>query len=324
VDEALQSLVTLSVELQLPMTLDELLQRALTRVGQLVDTKRASIRLFDAARAHLFLGARLGEPVHQTPYEQQPGQGLLGWVAQHGRPIRTGNAEADPRYMARPGMKEPLVSFLGMPIIYQGHTIGVISAVHGDKDRFTERHESLLRIVAGLCASHLEVARLARIARLDPLTGALNHDTLETVFPDIAADEPLRQVSVLLVDVDSFTATNDRFGRAIGDEVLRVTARVLVGSLRIGDAVVRYGDDAFVLMVPGVGLMSASRIAERARAAVCAAPVRIGDLSVTPSVCIGVAERAASESRDDLLRRAQAALDAARRQGTNQVRMATL
>jgi diguanylate cyclase (GGDEF)-like protein len=321
--EPLPALVALATELQLPMTLDELLQRVLLRVGQLLDTRRASIRLFDAGRTRLFLGARLGEPIHEVPFDQQPGQGLLGWVAQHGKALRANDAEADPRFMARDGQRARLGSFLGMPVVYQGCTIGVIAAVHDQKDRFSELHENLLRIIAGLCAPHLEVARLARLARLDPVTGALNPESLAAVFPEIAPDEPGRQVSVLLVDVDSFTATNQRFGRELGDEILRAVARVLAASLRIGDAVIRHGDDAFLLVVPGVGLMSASRIAERARNAVFATPVQVGSKVLEVTVSIGVAERRTDEKRDGLIQRAEKALELARKRGGNTVRVDT-
>ncbi len=99
----LPTLTVLATELQLPLTLDELLQRVLVRVGQLLDTNRASIRLFDAQRVHLFIGARLGQPVHDGTHELQPGEGLLGWVAKHGKVLRSNDAERDPASWRAPG-----------------------------------------------------------------------------------------------------------------------------------------------------------------------------------------------------------------------------
>jgi diguanylate cyclase (GGDEF)-like protein len=320
--EPLTAVVALATELQLPLTLDELLQRVLLRVGQLVGTRRASIRLFDQGRTRLFLGARLGEPVHEIPYEQQPGQGLLGWVAMHGRPLRTDDAEADPRFLPRPGQSETIGSFLGMPVIYQGHTIGVVSAVHAEKQHFSAEHEQILRLVAALCAPHLEVARLARLASLDPLTGVLTPDSLETVFPELDLGEPVQQMSLLLVDVDGFSVISDGLGQDVGDEILRTVARVLAGTLRIGDAVIRYSDDSFLLVVPGVGMASASRVAERARTAVAEAVVRVGDGHLPVTVSIGVAEQQPYESREQLIARAESALDSARQRGGNSVRVA--
>lgn len=314
-DPALQTLLTLSIELELPLSLDDLLARALTRVGQLVGSPRASIRLFDATRTRLFLGARLGQPVHEIPWEQQPGEGLLGWVAREGKVLRTGDAEADARYLARAGMREPIRSFLGMPVIYQGTCIGVLSVVHADQHRFDERHEQLVRLVAALCAPHLEVARLARLARVDPLTGSLRPDRLAELFPETGPEDPSRQMSVLMVDVDGFAALNRRDGRDAGDAILRSIARVLAGVLRVGDAVVRYGDDAFLLVVAGVGLMSASRIGERVRTAVAAATVVVGERESRATVSVGVAERRAGEDHPSLIARVEGALGAARQRG---------
>jgi diguanylate cyclase (GGDEF)-like protein len=312
-DTALKTLRTLAVELELPLGLEELLQRALMRTGQLLDCTRASVRLFDATRTRLFLGARLGEPVHEIPWEQQPGEGLLGWVAREGKPLLTGDAEHDPRYLARAGMREPIRSFLGMPIHYQGQCVGVLSVVHAEPGRFDERHLALAHLVAALCAPHLEVARLGRLARLDPLTGSLRPERLAELIP-VGAD-PARQLTVLMVDVDGFTALNARDGREAGDEVLRTSARVLAGVLRVGDAVVRYGDDAFVLVVDGVGLLTASRIGERVRSAIGSARIVVPGCATRATVSVGVAERKEGESQPALLARAEAALAEARKRG---------
>jgi diguanylate cyclase (GGDEF)-like protein len=327
VQRDLQLLVTLASEVQLPLTLEELLQRVVQRAATMTDTKRASIRLLDAARQRLFIGCRAGDPLHEDGFvEFKPGEGLLGWVAQSGKPLRCGNAEADPRFVKRGPTKEPMGSFLGVPLNYQGTCIGVISAVHPDPDHFTEEHEALLRVLAGLCAPHLEVARLARLARLDPLSHTLNPRGIQDAFPDFVAgddEDVVSQLSVLVVDVDSLGLINDAWGRAAGDEVLRVVSRVLSSELRAGDSVIRTGEDEFVLVAAGVGLTSASRIAERARAAIMNQAIPVGPNRVQATVSIGVAQRRRGESREALTDRARAALKSARERGTNTVRLAT-
>lgn len=316
---ALRTLTVLAAELQLPLSLDELLQRVLVRVGELLGTNRASIRLFDAQRLHLFMGARLGQPTHDINYEQQPGEGLLGWVAKHGRVLRTGDAEHDERFLIRPGQREPIGSFIGLPLVYQGATIGVLVAVHAEHNHFSDDHEQVLRLITGLCAPHLEVVRLARLARIDPTTGALRPEALASVFPELGAGGEVAQLSVLLTDIDAFKALNQRIGREAGDDVLRAIARTLAGTLRVGDAVVRYGDDEFLLLVPGVGVASASRIGERIRQAVSELPVRGADGPLRATVSIGAAELRSGESREQLVARAATALDQARSRGGNAV-----
>jgi diguanylate cyclase (GGDEF)-like protein len=320
--ETLTTLTVLAAELQLPLSLDELLQRVLVRVGQLLDTTRASIRLFDAARVNLFIGARLGQPVHDVHYEMQPGEGLLGWVAKQGRVLRTNDAERDKRFLARSGQREPMGSFLGAPLVYQGATIGVIVAVHVDKDHFSELHEQAMRLIAGLCAPHLEVARLSRLARIDPVTGALRPEALDSVFPEVLGAGEIAQLSVLLADVDGFKLLNQQLGRDTCDEILRAIARALAGTLRVGDAVIRYGGDAFLLVLPGVGLASASRIGERVRSVVAETLAGMVEPPLSGSISIGAAELHVGESRELLIGRAATALDEARRRGGNTVHMA--
>src|SRR5213079_3333933 len=59
-------------------------------------------------------------------------------------------------------------------------------------------------------------------------------------------EEPL---SIVLLDLDSFKSINDRHGHAMGDEVLRRTARVLERALRRSDVVARWGGEEFVALL---------------------------------------------------------------------------
>ena len=85
------------------------------------------------------------------------GQGMVGWVIQHGEVLRSHNLEADPRYVATyAGMK----SGLYVPIKLQDRTIGCISAESGLENAFTAQDERLLSTLAVQAAVALENARL--------------------------------------------------------------------------------------------------------------------------------------------------------------------
>jgi diguanylate cyclase (GGDEF)-like protein len=181
----------------------------------------------------------------------------------------------------------------------------------------------LLELAVGMASPFLQIGRLRRLSRVDPLTGALNRRGLDEVFPeeDAGQDEP---ISLVLVDIDHFKLVNDDHGHAAGDDALLAVVHRLGASCRKGDAVVRLGGEEFVLVLPGARVLDAERIAERARRAVEASPIvtSAGPLPITISA--GVAERRPGESKDSLLRRADEAMYEAKHQGRNRVVLASL
>jgi transcriptional regulator with GAF, ATPase, and Fis domain len=182
------ALATFLRGLQEPLSLELMLQRVVDCAAHLLDTSRVNIRLLDPTRTRLIAACRHGEPLHWNPGVQfQLGEGLIGWIAQHQKPICVGAAEQDPRFLRRPDMRESIGAYLGMPLMAGQTCVGVLSATHPQKDRFERHHEDLLALLAGLCAPYVEVARLSRLAQTDPLTGALNRRGLAQVLPEVGA-----------------------------------------------------------------------------------------------------------------------------------------
>jgi diguanylate cyclase (GGDEF)-like protein len=314
-----QALVALTQELQQSERLEDMLQRLVGRVAALLDVERASVRLLDDARTRLLVGARAGEAVHDgTGIEFTLGEGLVGWVAQHAQPLRSGDALVDPRFVHREGMRPGFHSFLGVPLMDGALCIGVLSVVHALPSYFEAEHEELLALVAGMSAPYLQIARLRRLAEVDPLTGALNRRGLDVVFPDGPSPSGV-PLSVAVLDLDHFKRVNDDFGHDVGDAAIRAVSHVLGGLLRRGDGVVRLGGEEFALVLPGASLEDAARVAERARAAIEANKIVSPAGPVSLTVSIGVAERRPDEPRAELLRRADEAMYRAKSEGRNRV-----
>jgi diguanylate cyclase (GGDEF)-like protein/PAS domain S-box-containing protein len=98
---------------------------------------------------------------------------------------------------------------------------------------------------------HAERERLQRKANHDALTGLPNRYVLgERLSQMIShAQRHGRSFAVAMVDVDGLKRVNDRFGHAVGDEVLRHVAGRLAGQVRAGDMAARFGGDEFVLLL---------------------------------------------------------------------------
>jgi len=323
VDEALDTLTDLARKLTRRLSFEQTLQEVVTHGARLLGVPRVSLRLLDASRTSLIAVTRAGEPLHERPQAFRVGEGLVGWIVEHGQPLRIGQATADPRFRPRPGMKGELASFLGVPLMAGATASGVLSAVSPERDHFDERHERLAVLLAAIASPWVEVARLSRLSTVDPLTGAMNRRGLDQSFPEIEADGTLvSPLSVVMMDLDHFKRVNDSHGHAAGDEVLRAVGARLAGLLRVGDAVVRYGGEEFLLVLPRATRGHAVRVAERARAALRRSPVRVGALEISVTASFGVAEREDEEARDAVIARADEALYRAKEAGRDRVEVA--
>jgi len=94
-------------------------------------------------------------------------------------------------------------------------------------------------------------AELVYMARHDPLTGLYNRHTLAEILErEISRAQRYKHpIGVLMIDVNRFKEVNDRYGHAMGDQVLQWVADVLLRSVRESDVVVRYGGDEFLVLL---------------------------------------------------------------------------
>jgi diguanylate cyclase (GGDEF)-like protein len=162
----------------------------------------------------------------------------------------------------------------------------------------------------------LQQQRLEALALLDPLTGIANRRALElTLTHELTRSRRYgRPLSCLMADIDGFKAINDKYGHALGDEVLAAFAQLLAMETRARiDLVARYGGEEFVIILPETPLAGAMAMAERVRARVASVEISSRKLKVT--VSIGVA----TESTEDILLRADRAMYQAKQAGRNRV-----
>jgi diguanylate cyclase (GGDEF)-like protein len=96
------------------------------------------------------------------------------------------------------------------------------------------------------------LAREHRLARTDVLTGLASRRAFEEQFEhDLRlAQRRHSAITLAFLDLDDFKIMNDTYGHLEGDQVLRVTGRVLKESMRVVDTAARYGGDEFVVVFP--------------------------------------------------------------------------
>nr|WP_221381698.1 EAL domain-containing protein [Actinoplanes polyasparticus] len=155
--------------------------------------------------------------------------------------------------------------------------------------------------------------QLSRQAFRDPLTGlsnrALFRDRLEHATARRDAD-----VTVLLVDLDDFKSVNDNLGHSAGDELLTALAARLRDNVRPGDTLARLGGDEFAVLIEDLDGRDPGALAERLLHEL-RKPISVAGHEIRRTASIGVA--AGGESGEELLRNADLAMYAAKRQGRN-------
>jgi diguanylate cyclase (GGDEF)-like protein len=133
-------------------------------------------------------------------------------------------------------------------------------------------------------------------------------------------------MALLLIDIDYFKQYNDHYGHLAGDACLQEVAQLISGGIRrSGDLVARYGGEEFAVLLPATPLAGAFGVAERIRQAIWqrALPHAASPLGRV-TICIGVADTQGTgcAGETDLIRLADAALYAAKKNGRNQVMQA--
>ena len=150
----------------------------------------------------------------------------------------------------------------------KGQMRGVLSSFD-DVTELEQANNLLLNTVKELTETKEQVVRqneeLEKLATRDPLTGCLNRraffEQLEQAY--LSAREHGTPLSCMMTDIDHFKSFNDRYGHALGDQVIQVVVRTISESLRPTDIMGRYGGEEFCVVLPNADGAQATEIAER-------------------------------------------------------------
>jgi len=147
---------------------------------------------------------------------------------------------------------------LNVPLMYKGLPLGLMRLIETREERhFSPDEIELARGIGEQAALAFQNARLYRSlqeqADTDGLTGLCNHRRFrERLYEEfVRARRYSLPLTMLMIDIDDFKTFNDDYGHLIGDEVLRIVARLLQTGLRQSiDLAARYGGEEFAVMLP--------------------------------------------------------------------------
>ncbi|MGD9226539.1 MAG: diguanylate cyclase [Desulfobacterales bacterium] len=308
--------------------LKKLLQFILGQAIEITSAEKGSIMLYDMETDQLNIRILAGlednsfqEKVNNNEIDCRsfkPGEGIAGRVFLNAKPIVVNNIKEDGVFVDSEASY--VRSIACIPMVVYNDVIGVINVTnkrHGKE--FTDDDVEMLRAVADQAAVAINKAQLWDMAVTDSLTGLY----VRRYFMVKLQEELLRAerynniLSIVMADLDGFKNINDTYGHDAGDRVLSAIGKFFQQNIRDVDVVARYGGEEFVIMIPEAAQDAAYILSERLRKQL--AELKLENMPPI-TISLGIATFP-SDGREleDLIKKADSAMYAAKRAGRNKV-----
>jgi diguanylate cyclase (GGDEF)-like protein len=249
--------------------LDTILRTILEHMERMVEAELWTLLMLDEASQELYYAIAAGQEQETLRgLRVKVGEGVAGWVLEHGETLIVPEAEGDPRVQKDENSSLSSVrSVIALPLRGRTGTQGVIEILN-PRAEMSDYTIAFLHILADHAAIAIENARdVGRIQHLtitDDTTGLYNVRHLY----DVLGRELKRSkknklpVSLAFLDLDRFKLVNDVHGHLIGSELLAQTGRRLQELSRKQDLCFRYGGDEFVILMPETSHQAAVDLAK--------------------------------------------------------------
>lgn len=222
-------------------------------------------------------------------------RGFWGMPVTTGESIIVNEPDLHPQSVGRPEGHPPLTAFLGVPMKHNGKVVGMFALANKEGGYDEEDVKSIellsLSFVEALLRRRMMVREQdlyeARDASLkDPMTGLYNRRFFDEFQRNLGFD---RKTAVLACDVDHFKATNDTYGHAVGDMVLKEVAAIMMKCVRESDYVIRIGGEEFTILIQEPSNEVAQLTAERIRQMLAGHVFHAAPDEFSKTVSIGIA-----------------------------------
>lgn len=272
-NDELASMVEIGKALTKSLDLREVLQAIMNQVSRLLKPSAWSLLLVDQAQGDLTFEIAVSPVSCQLlNMRLKVGEGIAGWVAQHGQPLLIPDVAKDERFAAHIAGKLDYAtrSVVCVPLNIRDTTIGVIELINSyEQLMFNDSDLALLSTIADFAAIAIENARnYVRVNELvitDDLTGLFNSRHFGQLL-DYETGRALRYnscASLVFLDLDHLKLINDSHGHLVGSRMLSEFGRLIKANIRSSDLAARYGGDEFVVILPQAPKQAAVALAHK-------------------------------------------------------------
>ena len=278
--------------------LSAILRAILDHMERIVQAELWTLLMLDQAKQELYYAiAAGGSQSKLSDLRVKVGEGVAGWVAEHGETMIIPEAHGDPRVIKLgPLPPRKVRSLIALPLRGRKGTHGVIEIFNPRSEHMNDYTIAFLHILADHAAIAIENARdVTRIQQLtitDDTTGLYNVRHLyEALTSELTlCQSEAKPVSIAFLDLDRFKLVNDKHGHLIGSELLSKVGARLKQLSREGDACFRYGGDEFVLLMPGTDTGEAMTFLQKLHRSLISTTFQMSNgLELTVSASAGLA-----------------------------------
>ena len=302
------------------LDLSEVLQTVMEKISSFFRPDTWSLILVDEETGELYFEIATGEGSEALKETRiKPGEGIAGWVVEHGEPVIAASVADDPRFSKRLDEVTRIEtrSVVCVPVKGREKVLGVIELINFAEDlNLGEDDLFRLHALADFAAIAIENARyVKRITELtitDDCTKLYNNRHLHSIL-DAEVYRSSRyhyEFSVIFIDLDHFKRVNDTHGHLAGSRLLLELGHLIKAHLRLIDFGFRYGGDEFVILLPQTPKRSAVNVARRLHKLLNTLTFLKEDglnISITASFGIAAFPEDA-QNKEDLIRKADMAM----------------
>jgi len=256
------------------LNLDSILQTIMEKMAEYFRPDTWSLLMVDEEKEELYFAIAVGDAAEALKTVRlKLGEGIAGWVAQHGESLLVPDVYTDPRFAKRIDemTKWQTRSIICIPLKSKHRVLGVIQLINVDMEGFGGDEMLLLQALADYAAIAIDNARavekIQELTITDDCTGLYNARHLyKTLEAEVYRSARFGyEFSILFLDLDHFKLVNDTHGHLIGSRLLAEIGYAIKSHLRLIDYAFRYGGDEFVVLLPQTSKESALVVARRLR-----------------------------------------------------------